>query len=187
MSIKDEIRIKSIRESVGKAYTVPDPARIKGMVDALSGNEEAWEYLTSTRGLSNKTIEHFGLGYDYERNAISIPIFKNGIVVAIKYRFLKPDKFKYGAEKGCESWFYNEDGLEEAKKSGTVIVVEGEFDLMSAWQAGYKNVVSPAQGKNSYNAWIEKLDPIIKVYENCFEVQTPNQVFSAFQILECSL
>lgn len=169
MSIKDEIKIRSIRDAAGKEYTKPSSDKIKEQIKALADNEEAWTYLTTERGLSDRTIKHFKLGYDYERNAISIPVYKDNEAVAIKYRFLKPDRFKYGAEKGCESWLYNEDGLNAAKEKGFVIVVEGEFDLMCAWQAGYKNVVSPAQGKNSYTVWIEKLDPIPKViiaYDN---------------------
>lgn len=169
MSIKDEIKVRSIREAVGREYIKPDPSKVADQIKALQDNEEAYNYLTDERGLSEKTIKHFKLGYDYERNAISIPIFKDGEAIAIKYRYLKPDKFKYGAEKGCESWLYNEDGLNEAKEKGFIIVVEGEFDLMCAWQAGYKNIISPAQGKNSYTVWVEKLDPLPKVviaYDN---------------------
>jgi DNA primase len=169
MSIKDDIKIRSIRESVGKEYVKPDPEKIKSQVNALWSNEDALTYLTDERGLAARTIKHFKLGYDYERNAISIPIQKNGEVVAIKYRNLKPKGAKYGAEANCESWLFNEDGLHEAKNTGTVIVVEGEFDLMCAWQAGHKNIISPAQGKNSYTVWIEKLDSIPKIiiaYDN---------------------
>lgn len=169
MSIKDEIKVKSIRDAVGRDFVKPDPAKVKSQVQALNDNEEAYTYLTDERGLSEKTIKKFVLGYDYERNAISIPVHKDNEAIAIKYRFLKPDRYKYGAEKGCESWLYNEEGLNQAKEKGYVIVVEGEFDLMCAWQAGYKNVISPAQGKNSYTVWIEKLDTIPKViiaYDN---------------------
>lgn len=169
MSIKDEIKIKSIRETVGKTFVKPDPKKIEEQIAALNSNEDAWNYLTDKRGLKTDTIKHFKLGYDYARNAISIPIMKNGEVVAIKYRNLKEGGPKYGAEANCESWLFNEDGLDKAKKTGVVIVVEGEFDLMSAWQAGYENIISPAQGKNSYTVWIEKLDPIPKVviaYDN---------------------
>ena len=169
MSIKDEIKVRTIRESIGKEYIKPSPDKIESQIKALEGNEEAWAYLTETRGLSTKTIKHFKLGYDYIKHAISIPIHKGDEVVAIKYRNLKEGGPKYGSESGCESWLFNEDGLDEAKESGTVIVVEGEFDLMCVWQAGHKNVISPAQGKNSYTVWIEKLDPIPKViiaYDN---------------------
>lgn len=169
MSIKDEIKIRSIREAVDKSYVKPSPDKVEGQIAALNGNEEAWTYLTDERGLSSDTIKHFKLGYDYERNAISIPIYKGDEVVAIKYRNLKEGGPKYGAEAGCESWLFNEKGLDTAKETGSIIVTEGEFDAMSLWQAGYKNVLSPAQGKNSYTVWIEKLDPIPKVviaYDN---------------------
>lgn len=168
MSIKDELKIRSIRESVDRPYIKPSPDKVESQIAALASNEEAWLYLTDERGLSTETIKHFRLGYDYERNAISIPIEKNKEVVSIKYRNLGEGP-RYGAEAGCESWLFNEQGLDVAKDSGQVIVSEGEFDAMSLWQAGYKNVVSPAQGKNSYTVWIEKLDSIPKVviaYDN---------------------
>ena len=47
---------------------------------------------------------------------------------------------------------------------GAVLIVEGEFDLMSTWQHGIKNVISPASGKDSYGIWLEQLDHIPKVY-----------------------
>lgn len=165
MSIKDEIKIKSIRDIGAQAYVKPDPKKVESQINALKGNEEAWEYLTE-RGLTKETIDHFKLGYDYQRHAISIPIFKSGEVVSIKYRNLKKGGPKYGAEASCESWLFNEEGLVGAKE---VVVTEGEFDAMSVWQAGYKNVVSPAQGKNSYTVWIERLDAVPKVviaYDN---------------------
>ena len=71
---------------------------------------------------------------------------------------------KYTQEKGCEVWIYNEDGISRGQSKGGVLITEGEFDCMSAWQAGFKNVISPASGKDSYGVWIELLDSIPKVY-----------------------
>lgn len=160
--IKDHIR--SIRESVGKDYTRPDPKRLDVFIENLQANEVAREYLYKERGFNDITIEHFKLGYDTDKNAISIPIFKDGELINIKYRFIEPKDTRYTSEKNAETWLFNEDGLAEAKRLGGVLVVEGEFDAIASWQAGITNVVSTASGKDSYGVWIEKLDTIPKVY-----------------------
>lgn len=160
--IKDHIR--SIRNSVGKDYTKPDPDRLVVFIEDLHKNKEALSYLNNERGFTNETIQHFKLGYDANKDAIAIPIFKNGELINIKYRFLKPKDLRYTSERNAETWLFNEDGLVEAKKLGGVLVVEGEFDAIASWQAGITNVVSTASGKDSYGVWIELLDTIPKVY-----------------------
>lgn len=165
-------------------------------------NEQALSYLQTERGLSLDTIKHFDLGYDKERDAIAIPLYKRGILIAIKYRYIKEiDGRRYDYEKGGQNWIYNEDGLDIARKSGGIVIVEGEFDCMSTWQAGIRNVVSPASGKDSYGVWIELLDTIPKIYiaydndpngketaikmaerlgtEKCFEVIYPEDTVDA--------
>jgi 5S rRNA maturation endonuclease (ribonuclease M5) len=160
--IKDHI--KSIRTAVGKDYTRPDPERISVFVTELHKCDKALEYLKAERGFTEETIEHFNLGYDKDKHAISIPIYKEGELINIKYRFIEPDDLRYTSERNAETWLFNDDGLNEAKNLGGVLVVEGEIDAMSAWQAGIKNVVSTASGKDSYGVWIELLDKIKRVY-----------------------
>lgn len=162
MTIAD--KIKSIREGVGISFVRPDVAKMKEYQEALRQNQDALNYLKEERGLSIGTINHFKLGYDSTRHAISIPIMKNNELVNIKYRLLKPRDFKYSSERNAESWVFNEDGLDIGKTKGSVLVVEGEFDCMVAWQSGVKNVISPSSGKDSYGLWIERLDTIPKIY-----------------------
>lgn len=158
-------KIKSIQSQVGASYTKPDPKKLEKMQMMLQGNDTAREYLEITRGLSKDTIKHFGLGYDSVRNAIAIPVFKRGELINIKYRLLDPgDRPKYTQERDAEVWIYNEDGIQKALKLGSVLIVEGEFDLMSAWQNGFTNVISPASGKDSYGVWLELLDNIPRIY-----------------------
>lgn len=156
-------KIQSLRETIGRSYTKPDPVAYEFLVQRLWKKEEALTYLKG-RGLSEETITHFKLGYSDKLDAVSIPVYKNGELVNIKYRYLNPTENKYTSEKGAEVWLYNEDGIEKAKSRGAVLVVEGEFDLMMAWQRGIKNVISPASGKDSYGMWIELLDSIPKVF-----------------------
>ncbi|HEY9703850.1 MAG TPA: toprim domain-containing protein, partial [Allocoleopsis sp.] len=165
MSISDKIR--SLQEMVvPRDYIRPDQAKLDNFKKLLFDNEEALNYLKVERGLAEDTIKYFSLGYDPEKNAIAIPIFKNNELINIRYRLLSPkDKQpKYTQEKDCEVWLYHEQGLNNALKKGRVLVTEGEFDLMSVWQAGFKSVVSVASGKDSYGVWLELLDPIPEVY-----------------------
>lgn len=147
-----------------RSFIRPDHAKLEYFKEKLFDNEEAQRYLKTERGLAEETIKHFELGYDPEKNAIAIPIFKNKELVNIRYRFLIPDKTKYIQEKDCEVWLYNEEGINHGLKKTAILVVEGEFDCMSVWQQGIKNVVSPASGKDSYGMWLELLDPIAEVY-----------------------
>jgi DNA primase len=160
-----EDKIRSMRETIGTGgYRKPEQSTQDSLVQNLSESTEAKEYLYK-RGLHNDTIEHFKLGCDIVKNAISIPVYKHGELVNIRYRSLDPDaKTRYTQERGCEVWLYNDDGIQEGIKKGAVLVVEGEIDLMSVWQAGITNVVSPSSGKDSYGPWIELTDPIKKVY-----------------------
>ncbi len=156
-------KIQSLREIVGREYEKPDPAKLDKFVEALKATEKAQEFL-SARGLSEETIKHFKLGYSKYYNAIAIPIFKKGELVNFKYRFLNPKKIKYVSEKNAENWIYNEEGLDEAEKKKAILIVEGEFDLMMCHQKGIVNVVSPVFGKDSFSAWIARMDEIPKVY-----------------------
>jgi twinkle protein len=158
-------QIKSIRESLNKNYSKPDPREVEEAIVALKNNDEALSYLKYTRGLTENTIEHFKLGYDAEKNAITIPIYKEKELINIRYRFIGEDaKQRYSQKKGCELWLFNDVGVDKARSKGKIIVVEGEIDCMSVWQAGFKEVISAASGKDSYGPWIELLDSIPNVY-----------------------
>lgn len=160
-----ESRIQSIKDTLHGSYVKPQHEKIDILIKNLEESSRAKDYLQITRGLSIETVENFKLGYDTEKDAISIPVYKRGELVNIRYRYLDPkNNVKYTQEKGCEVWLYNDDGISKGQTKGGVLIVEGEFDCMSAWQAGFKNVISPASGKDSYGVWIELLDTIPKVF-----------------------
>jgi len=163
MSISDQIQ--SIRQTLNRDYVKPSPEKLRLLREALKKSEIGMSYLRG-RGLNEATIEHFRLGYDEVSNAIAIPIFKRGELVNIKYRLLSPaeNQPKYTQERGAEVWIYNDDGIQQGLAKGRILIVEGEFDLMTVWQSGNKAVISPASGKDSYGVWIEMLDAIPKVY-----------------------
>ncbi len=160
-----EAKIASIKDTLNISYAKPSPDTVHKYCEYLASNNTALDYLHIGRGLTTETIQNFKLGYDPVRDAITIPIYKRGELINIRYRHLNPSATaKYTQEKGCEVWLYNEDGIEKGKTKGGVLITEGEFDCMSAWQAGFKNVISPASGKDSYGVWLELLEAIPKVY-----------------------
>lgn len=162
-------KIQSLKDVVSndvRQYIRPDPERLSQYQASLFADEKALSYLKIERALAEETIKHFNLGYDKERDAIVIPVFKNKELVNLRYRIITPKdrQPKYLQEKDCEVWMYNEQGIDEGLKKQAVLIVEGEFDCMSVWQSGIKNVVSPASGKDSYGIWLELLDPISEIY-----------------------
>lgn len=156
-------KLQSLQQAVGIEYTKPDVARYEKMVASLPGSPgEA--YLKKERGLGKDTIEHFGLGYDKAKNAIAIPHFKDGELINIKYRFLEPKDIRYTSEPNAEQWVFHDEGLGVGKEKGGIAIAEGEFDCMCLWQMGFKNVISPGAGANSYGTWIERVDEIKQVW-----------------------
>ena len=162
------IDIQSMRDTVGYQYKKPNVNDLVMFRDSIS-LPSAQDFLKIKRNLSDETIKRFGLGYDPFRNNISIPEMKNSEIVNVAYRAIEDDaKIKYIKEKGCENWIFNQQGLEEAKKKGRILVTSNQFDCMSAYQAGMGSVVSIPVGKDSNGMWMELFDNIPKVY-TCFE------------------
>ena len=107
----------------------------------------AREYLNK-RGFTQKTIEAFGIGYDAQDNSIVIPINDGyGKPVGFSRRFLNPGKGpKYINSRNDEVFnkgqiLYN---LDKARKhiGEALLVLEGYFDVLSAWQSGFPNSVA---------------------------------------------
>ncbi|MGI6363413.1 MAG: DnaB-like helicase C-terminal domain-containing protein [Bacillota bacterium] len=107
----------------------------------------AREYLKS-RGFSQETIDAFDIGYDASENSIVIPLKDGyGKTVGFSRRFLEPGQGpKYKNSKNDEVFnkgriLYN---LDNARKhaGSSLLVLEGYFDVLSAWQSGYKNSVA---------------------------------------------
>lgn len=167
-------KIQSLQQTLNVEYTRPDMVRFETMLESMRGSP-AYEYLTKERGLTDETITYFRLGYDEIRKAVAIPHFKGDELINIKYRFLNPkDKVRYTSEANAEQWLFHDVGLEVALSKGAVAIAEGEFDCMSLWQAGFKNVISPGSGANSYGPWIESLDKIKSVWI-AFDNDAPGQ------------
>jgi len=126
----------------------------------LLENPAALAYLTDERAFSLETIKKFKLGF--HDGSITIPYFKDGLCLNIKFRSLGVDK-KYFREEGCASILFN---LDNAKKyKGSVINTEGEFDAIAFDQMGFPNVVSVPNGAESFSdEWIDDLERFNEVY-----------------------
>lgn len=156
-------KIQSLQQTVGVEYTKPDPAKLDKMVKDMV-DSPAWDYLTKDRGLTAETISNFRLGYDKSKNAVAIPHFKDGELINIKYRFIKPKDIRYTSEPNAEQWVFNDNGFEIGIEKGAIAIAEGELDCISMWQMGFKNVISPGSGANSYGTWIEEIDKMKQVW-----------------------
>lgn len=131
---------------------------------------DALLYLLRERKLNLKTIEHFQLGLS-EKNRIAVPIFKNKELIDFKFRTLPPEPKGFSRCIGAQTWIFNDEGMKEGRDKGEVIVVEGEIDCMSIWQAGFTNVISLVGGAQSTGIWLKDLLDIDKVYI-CYEPGT---------------
>lgn len=104
------------------------------------------------RGISENTLAEANVGYlppnGKPSGAIMFPRYKDGAVVAIKYR--THDKTMWQS-LGPEPCFYNRDA---AIKTGQdkLIICEGEIDALTCIEAGLPNTVSVPNGAPSLNA-----------------------------------
>ena len=107
----------------------------------------AQEYLNK-RGFSDETIKSFGFGYDSQENSIVIPINDGyGKPVGFSRRFLDPTngpKYKNSRNDDVFNKGHILYNLDKARKhSGEqLLVLEGYFDVVSAWQSGFPNSVA---------------------------------------------
>lgn len=101
----------------------------------------------SDRGFVPETTDVYGIGFEKELNAISIPFLDTyGNVVGNSYRHFEEGKPKY--ENAHEDEVFKKSellyGLDKARKhiKEKVFIVEGYFDVMALYQMGYKESVA---------------------------------------------
>jgi twinkle protein len=103
------------------------------------------------RGISEKTLisNKVSEGNEYmpqvsgERNTIQFNYYKDGELINIKYR---DGEKNFKLVKDAEKILY---GLDDIKDCDEVIIVEGEMDKLSYYEAGYKNCVSVPNGASN--------------------------------------
>lgn len=135
-----------------KNYDIPEKRLEKVHHDTIKYFEQ--------RGISNNTLLRFGVTESVEWmpkaqseiRAICFNYFKNNHLVNIKFR-AKDKDFKLA--KNAELIFYNLDSL---KDETTAIIVEGEIDCLSMYEAGFYNCVSVPNGAGTGNQQLKYLD-----------------------------
>lgn len=126
-------------------------------------NDSAWlTYLMKTRGLDLNTISFFELGYSPAQKKVSIPL-RDDLARPLGFTYHHPKSdAKYKNPETSEffkkdKFLYNVESLVHIDQKGNKLyVVEGYFDVMSMWQAGYRTVVGLC-GSRLTNGHIELL------------------------------
>jgi twinkle protein len=102
-----------------------------------------------TRGISSKTADDMGLFASHKffgklnksADAIGFPYYRNGSLVAVKYRSF-PEKDFTQDSGGAHDFF----GIDKVEKGKPIIIVEGEIDALTLHEIGISNAVSVPSG-----------------------------------------
>ena len=114
-----------------------------------SALEEKHLAFLKSRGISKETAEYakvFGAEKFFGRlnkvsDAIGFPYYKDGKLVAAKYRSIESKDFTQDAG-GAQDFF----GIDWVDPTLPIVIVEGEIDALTAIEAGVKNVLSVPSG-----------------------------------------
>ena len=140
------------RKSVNLHWRKPEYRKPEKVVEnALSNGALEW---LGDRGISETTATDCGI-YVSEvympqseevKKAFVFPYYRDGELINAKYR---SGKKEFRSEVGAERILY---GLDDVKEGDTpVILVEGEMDKLSLWEAGFRNGVSVPDGAPHVN------------------------------------
>ena len=126
-------------------------------------SDEHARWLEDERGLDLEVATRYGLYTDrqcQDGRELVIPYRRNGEVINHKYR--GPGK-KLWQDAGAPRSFWNEDVLRDATlASEPLIITEGEFDALSAIQAGFVRTISVVDGAGSSLDFVGDLWPLLK-------------------------
>lgn len=144
----------------------PDPepeespdAKATRCADALweSPHAARLAYLERDRGLSRAVILGAALGFDAERECLTIPVLDaSGAVLYIREH--RPSGSpKYKSPPGAEAALYGADTLTGLEDGALVLVCEGELDALRARTLGYNAVSGTAGAKTWRDEWSKAL------------------------------
>lgn len=139
-------------------------AQIRGYVKDLDSEQKI--YLKEARGLTDKVIEKYKLGYHKKRKRFTIPVLENNKYVNVRlYDPLNKDFKILPISTGRSVQLYPEDQLE----NGELLLCEGEWDALCAISHGIPAITSTAGVQTWRNGWSEKFRN--KVVYICFDSQ----------------
>lgn len=120
-------RVRGAGTNVDEGYTPSKQLREEQPEDTLSQYDVFHPYPAS-RGLSAETVKRWCVGYDKDRDAITLPWFDGyGRFITIKRRNVENKRYMYPAGADLKHTLY---GLHHVRQHGMVWIVEGEFDAM---------------------------------------------------------
>ncbi len=165
LRVGDQIRVEE------KDQSIPPKSFSSEWVEIPHNNllEDKHGALTELkkRGFAEDTIRQFKVGVTNTHNGKEsftplwlIPYFAQGMfgqsVTCIKYRTIPPAEKKMWREKGMDSPLFNGQSVDYTADS--IVLCEGEFDAMSLWQSGHRNVVSTSTGAKGFKPeWVQAL------------------------------
>ncbi len=133
------------------AQSLPRAETINPPLERPLRNLNAEHPYIAERGITKETADEFGIGFcsvGLMRQRIAVPIHDaNGMLLAYAGRAvdetLATEKGKWRLPDGFKKSYvlYNLDRA-KAHDARELVVVEGFFDAMKVWQAGFKNVVA---------------------------------------------
>ncbi|GAA4299588.1 toprim domain-containing protein [Nibribacter koreensis] len=151
-----------------KVYKRPD-------FEPQAPTERMVAWFEKTRGIKRATLEKFlispSLKYIHKAgrkvDCIAFPYVKGTDIVNVKSRYDyaedgKPKK-TFTMEAEAELVFYNLNAIEEPTHC---VIVEGEIDAMSVWQATEQPCVSVPNGASKGDMKMEYLDNCAKYFQN---------------------
>ena len=149
-----------VTEQQKKKYVKPDPDKIYPMT------EEIVKFFV-LRKISEETLLDWKIGATKDGNII-FPFYRDGVLTYVKYR--KPKK--HTKEDGPKEWQDENTepilyGMDMTTFNKPLVIVEGEIDALSMYEAGVTNVVSVPCGVNHMEwvnlcwDWLEKFNQII--------------------------
>ena len=141
----------------GKVNLPPTSEKVKFLQDSLNG--EVRKHLIEKRGLKEKSIEKYEIGWSERRERLSFPVYdKDGKLVNIRYHAWKPgQKPKTLNETGFgQKRLWGIDRLVKAPDGATAVITEGEFDCLLVEQETELIGVSPTNGTESFDPdWVQ--------------------------------
>ncbi len=149
--------------------------------------QDKWDYLMIERGLFPDTIRHFQVGHDGERYTIPVfyrgdlllvkrrrddvvlaQQIADGIVPGDDTYHMKKEKYLKATweigvdendnsirEGGTPDFLFNADVLDQGHS--TIVVCEGEFDAMIAWQHGFPSISGTAGAGTWRYDWTQRI------------------------------
>ena len=151
---------KSISELL-RNYSKPStPASL--YEDNLYGKDKrGLAYLVKKRCLKLSTLQNFHIGYT-KNGEIAIPVFKEGELIDYKFRSIEEKSFR--RHPNSETWCFNDGAFLSLQDDKYIIIAEGELEVLTFWQMGFKNVISGTGGVQAKTPWINKIPNNVKVY-----------------------